>query len=288
MTDRRRSDPPHTVRRSAAEAPHVAAHVPTGVVLRVVKLGGRAQGDLTLAEHLRAAAAVPGARLVVVHGGGDEVSALQRRLGVEPEFTGGRRITREQDLDLVRMVLSGTANKRLVAQLAALGVRAVGVSGEDGELLTACVSEAALGRVGGDVFADATLVADLLNAGWLPVISPLARDRESSTAAGLNVNGDDAAAAIASSLGADELLFVVDVGGVLENGVPLSGIDSDAIPSLIARGVIEGGMRAKLEAATSALRNGVRRVRVAPVAGIADVTVGTNITLTASSTREHR
>ena len=288
MTDRRRSDPPHTVRRSAAEAPHVAAHVPTGVVLRVVKLGGRAQGDLTLAEHLRAAAAVPGARLVVVHGGGDEVSALQRRLGVEPEFTGGRRITREQDLDLVRMVLSGTANKRLVAQLAALGVRAVGVSGEDGELLTACVSEAALGRVGGDVFADATLVADLLNAGWLPVISPLARDRESSTSAGLNVNGDDAAAAIASSLGADELLFVVDVGGVLENGVPLSGIDSDAIPSLIARGVIEGGMRAKLEAATSALRNGVRRVRVAPVAGIADVTVGTNITLTASSTREHR
>ncbi len=288
MTDRRRGDPAHTVRRSAAEAPHVAAHVPSGVVLRVVKIGGRAQGAPTLAGLLSAAAAAPGARLVVVHGGGDEVSELQRRLGDQPEFSGGRRVTREQDLDLVRMVLSGAANKRLVAQLAAAGVRAVGVSGEDGDLLTARVTDPALGRVGGDVFADATLVADLLNADWLPVISPLARDRDSASAAGLNVNGDDAAAAIASGLGADELLFVADVDGVLENGVPLAGIDIDAVPGLVARGVVEGGMRAKLEAATTALRNGVRRVRIASVAGITDLTMGTSITLTASSTREHR
>lgn len=288
MSDRRRNDSQQTVRRSAAEAPHVAAHVPTGVVVRVIKVGGRAQGDANLAESLRVAGTTRGARIVVVHGGGDEVSALQRRLGDEPEFSGGRRVTRAVDVDLVRMVLSGAANKRLVTQLASVGVRAVGISGEDGELLTARVTDPALGRVGGDVYADATVVADLLNAGWMPVISPLARDRESRDAAGLNVNGDDAAAAIAAGLGADELLFVADVAGVLDGEALLHGIDVDAIAGLISRGVVQGGMRAKLEAAGQALRNGVRRVRIASVAGIIDSSAGTTITQSVPSSRGHR
>jgi acetylglutamate kinase len=288
MSDRRRSDPMQTIRRSAAEAPHVAAHVPSGVVLRVVKVGGRAQGDANLAESLRVAGTARGARLIVVHGGGDEVTALQRKLGDEPEFSGGRRVTRAVDVDLVRMVLSGAANKRLVSQLVSVGVRAVGISGEDGELLTARVTDPGLGRVGGDVYADATIVADLLNAGWMPVISPLARDRESRDAAGLNVNGDDAAAAIAAGLGADELLFVADVAGVLDGESLLAGIDVDAIAGLVARGVVKGGMRAKLEAAGQALRNGVRRVRIASVVGIVDASAGTTITQSVPSTRDRR
>jgi acetylglutamate kinase len=285
-TDRRRGDPPHLVRRRAAEAPHVAAHVPVGTVVRVIKIGGRAQGDPTLAPRLTAAVSIAGARVAVVHGGGDEVTALQRQMGQEPLFIGGRRVTRPEDLDVVRMILSGRVNKRLVAQFAAAGARVVGVSGEDGDLLTARITERALGSVGGDVFCDATLVADLMNAGWLPVVSPLARDRDSADGAGLNVNGDDAAAALAAGLGADELLFVADVPGVMEQGVVLTGIDSLAIPPLVERGVVSGGMLAKLEAAVTALKNGVRRVRIAGLEGITDQTVGTTIALAPHSTRE--
>jgi acetylglutamate kinase len=141
--------------------------------------------------------------------------------------------------------------------------------------------------VGGEVFADASLVADLLNGGWVPVISPLARDRESPEGAGLNVNGDDAAAAIAASLGADELLFLADVAGVLEEGVVVRGVDPEGIAGLVARGVVQGGMRAKLEAATSALRNGVRRVRIANLDGVTNSTVGTAVSLQHTISKDH-
>ncbi|MDH5234639.1 MAG: acetylglutamate kinase [Gemmatimonadota bacterium] len=284
---RRKTDPPHSaVRVRTPEQAHAASRRSADVFIRVVKIGGRVQGDAGLFDSIKSGAAIPGARIVVVHGGGDEVSMLQRRLGVDPTFVGGRRVTSASDLDLVRMVLSGLVNKRLVARLIAVGVRAVGVSGEDGDLLTARVTDESLGRVGGDVFADATLVADLLNGGWLPVVSPLARERDAETGAGLNVNGDDAAAAIAAGLGADELLFVADVPGVLENGATLTGIDSSAVTVLIARGVVQGGMRAKLEAAVAALRNGVRRVRIASLAGIADPAVGTIISLAPNPSRD--
>ena len=200
MTGQRRRSDAHSpiLHPRADRTPHVATHVGAGVVIRVIKIGGRAQGDPTLPERLRDAASARGTRLVIVHGGGDEVTALQRRMGVEPQFVNGRRVTSPADLDAVRMILSGTVNKRLVAQLATTGMRSVGVSGEDGGMLSARVTDSTFGRVGGDVFADATLVADLLNGGWIPVISPLARDRESAEGDGLNVNGDDAAAAIAA------------------------------------------------------------------------------------------
>lgn len=283
---RRRTDAmPAFLQRRADQSPHVASHLTADVVIRVIKIGGRAQGDPRLMMKLHEAATATATRLVIVHGGGDEVSALQRQMGVEPTFVGGRRVTSAADLDAVRMVLSGTVNKRLVAQLNAIGARAVGISGEDGGLLTARVTDPAFGRVGGDVFADATLVADLLNGGWIPVISPLASDRESREGAGLNVNGDDAAAAIAAGLGADELLFLADVPGVLDGGQTLNGVDPQGIEQLIARGVVQGGMRAKLEAATAALRNGVRRVRIADLDGVTDTTVGTAITLSPSTGR---
>src|SRR5690606_32037248 len=145
---------------------------------------------------------------------GDEVTALQRRLGGEPTFVGGRRVTTAGDVDLVRMVLSGLVNKRLVGCLLGAGVPAVGISGEDGALLAAEVlADGALGAVGIPTSADSRVVTALLDAGFVPVISPLARDAASG--APLNVNGDDAAAAIAASLGATELLLVADVPGVL-------------------------------------------------------------------------
>jgi acetylglutamate kinase len=253
---------------------HPAAPLSTHVPIRVFKIGGRAQSDPLLAPTLAAAAAQ--ARVVVVHGGGDEISGLQRRLAIEPTFVDGRRVTSAADLDIVRMVLSGTVNKRLVAQCQSAGLRAVGISGEDGGLLAAQAGDARLGRVGRQVLADVSLVAHLLNGGWVPVVSPLAREHGPG-GAGLNVNGDDAAASIAAGLGADELVFVADVSGVLADGAVVPQLDAAGIQALCESGVAQGGMRAKLEAALGALRNGVRRVRIAGLDGITNRSIGTLI-----------
>jgi acetylglutamate kinase len=245
---------------------------------RVVKIGGRAQADPRLAAALAEASRV--STLCVVHGGGDEVSALQRRLGLEPVFSGGRRVTSEADLEIVRMVLSGTINKRLVAQLIGVGVRAVGISGEDASLFAArATNVGVMGRVGGDVKVDPSIIRQLAAGGFVAVVSPLARDIESAEGAGLNVNGDDAAAALAAALGADELVLVADVPGVLENDQLIRSVDADGARSLIARGVAAGGMAAKLEAALAALRDGVGRVRITGLDGISDPRAGTHIAL---------
>jgi acetylglutamate kinase len=253
-------------------------------MMRVVKIGGRAQGDARLGPVLAAAAHAAGSSassLCVVHGGGDEVSALQRRLGLEPVFSGGRRVTSEADLEIVRMVLSGTINKRLTAMLLSHGTRAVGISGEDAMLFRARATNAAMGRVGGTVTVDPSIVLQLLAGGFVPVISPLARDADdtSTSGSGLNVNGDDAAAALAGALAADELVLVVDVDGVLENGAVIPSLDLDQAAALVASGVAAGGMAAKLEAASVALRAGVGRVRIAGLDGIGNPDAGTRVVL---------
>lgn len=255
------------------------------MTVRVIKIGGRAQTAPTLPALIAAAAA--SAHLVVVHGGGDEVSAMQRQLGLEPQFSGGRRVTSVADLEVVRMMLSGTINKRLVAQLLSAGVRAVGVSGEDGALLSARVVDPSFGRVGRDVEAAPALVRDLLAAEWVPVISPVARDGDSTTGLGLNVNGDDAATALAVALRADELLFVSDVVGVLEDGERIPRLDALTIPALAARGVVQGGMLAKLEAATAALDAGVGAVRIGSLDAITDPTAGSTIVPAVSVPQDH-
>jgi len=247
-------------------------------VRRVVKVGGRAQSDPALPAALAALAGAPGSWVCVVHGGGDEVTSLQRRLGLEPRFSGGRRVTSAEDLQVVRMVLSGSANKRLVARLLSSGARAVGISGEDAGLLTArAVDPARMGRVGGPVSVDAGVVRHLLAGGFLPVISPVARDAESAEGAALNVNGDDAAAALAAALGADELVLVADVPGVRDGDEVIAELDVERAMQLVREGVAEGGMAAKLEAATHALHLGVSVVRIANVAGIRVPTAGTRL-----------
>ena len=249
-----------------------------------MKVGGRAQGDARLPAALAAACGAADA-LCVVHGGGDEVSALQRRLGLEPTFVGGRRVTSVADLEVVRMVLSGTINKRLVALLLARGVRAVGISGEDAMLFTARATDvASMGRVGGTVSVDPGIVETLLAGGFTPVVSPLARDADTPTA-GLNVNGDDAAAALAVALAADELVLVADVPGVLAAGALVSSLDPERARALVADGVATGGMAAKLEAATAALLGGVARVRIAGLDGIGDAGAGTRMVLSPTPVR---
>ena len=246
---------------------------------RVVKLGGRAQSAKSLAQSIASAWRASHA-MCVVHGGGDEISALQRKLGVEPRFKGGRRITTAEDLDIIRMVLSGVVNKRLVSLFNAAGAPAVGVSGEDASLISAQplgVSE--FGYVGMPARINTELIETFWLAGLLPVVSPLATNAETPGTA-LNVNGDDAAAAIAVALCADELLLVADVEGVLDSsGRLIEQLDVDETRSLVASGVAAGGMAAKLQAAHAALANGVRSVRIADISGLEDPDRGTLITL---------
>lgn len=260
-----------------ATAPASAA--PLAVERLVVKLGGRVQQDPRLPGMLAAlAAARPGA-LCIVHGGGDEISNLQRSMGIEPSFVNGRRVTGTQDIALVRMALSGTSNKRLVSALVGAGARAVGISGEDAGLLEARVTEPQMGRVGRVGKVNTRLIEVLVADGYLPVISPVARDSDSASGDALNVNGDDAAAAIAAAFGATEILFLADVEGVLEDGVVVPRLVGDEARMLVERGVAVGGMAAKLDAAQAALAEGVGRARIGGLESLGDSALGTQITL---------
>lgn len=249
--------------------------------MRVIKLGGRAQNDPALPGEIARAWKSANGNLCVVHGGGDEISALQVALGKTPQFVNGRRVTTADDIQLLRMVLSGVINKRLVSAFAKAGVQAVGISGEDGKLISArrgCEGDELfrLGAVGAPTDVNTNLLRDLVRAGYMPVVSPVASDAGDAGSA-LNVNGDDAAAAVAASLKAEELLFVADVAGVLNDDVVIEQIGLEAVPDLIARGIVRGGMTAKLDAAKSAMEGGVRRVRISDIAGIMNGDRGTTV-----------
>ncbi|HEU4721057.1 MAG TPA: acetylglutamate kinase [Gemmatimonadaceae bacterium] len=246
---------------------------------RVIKIGGRPQLDPALPAALASAQRAAPGSLLVVHGGGDEVSTLQRLYGVEARFAGGRRVTSALDLEIIRMALSGSANKRLVSALLDAGVAAIGLSGEDGALLTADpLDPAQYGHVGTPSSVNTALVHQLLSAGYLPVLSPVSRSTHPSMGATLNVNGDDAAAAIAAAVGAEELLLVSDVAGVLLDDRPVAALGPEDAQRLIDDGTARGGMAAKLQAALSALEGGVQRVRISDIAAIADPHRGTVLT----------
>jgi acetylglutamate kinase len=179
------------------------------------------------------------------------------------------------------MVLSGTVNKRLVRMLLDAGVAAVGLSGEDGDLLRcAPFGDGALGRVGVPEVVNPAVLGALFAAGFVPVVSPLGLAGDGF---GCNVNGDDAAAAIAAALGADELLLVVDVPGVLDaEGGIIPSLDLDALDAILGNGTAHGGMIAKLQAARRALLGGVARVRIGDFAAIPDASVGTRLSSTST------
>ena len=247
---------------------------------RVLKIGGRAQNDPSLSRVIRDAWNEAPGRLCVIHGGGDEVSAMQRALGRAAAFVGGRRVTSQSDLELLRMVLSGVVNKRLVSNLVAADVPAVGLSGEDAALISAeFIDRAVLGYAGRPVGINKELLASLMRAGYLPVISPVAFNVESGIGGALNVNGDDAAAAIAAAVGASELMFIVDVEGVLDADKQTVGnLTLEQAREMIVSGTASAGMAAKLESAEAALVHGVASVRICPLRGVSDLQCGTFLT----------
>jgi acetylglutamate kinase len=232
----------------------------------VVKYGGSSmtpEGEGTLIEDV-ALLHRAGVRVVLVHGGGPEISELLERLGVPGRFVDGLRVTDEPTMRVVEMVLGGGINKRLVGRLQAFGARAVGLSGKDGDLLQAVPHERAeLGLVGRVAAVDTLVLTTLLDGGFVPVIAPLARGEGGAT---YNVNADLAAAAIAGALAAEKFLLLTDVPGVLDHRGGASKLVSELGPAqareLIREGVISGGMIPKVEACLSALDRGVSSAHV--------------------------
>ena len=245
---------------------------------RVLKIGGRPQADPTLAGFIAEAWDALSGAMVIVHGGGDDVTALQTSLGLDVHFIDGKRVTTAQDVELVRMALSGTANKRLVSALVREGVRAVGLSGEDASLIAATpVDSARMGHVGTPQRINSSLLLHLLDGGYLPVVSPVSRNIGHELGPALNVNADDAAAAIAIAIEAEELLIVSDVAGVMLEDGAQSLLTAAEAKSLIKDSRVSGGMSAKLMAAVLAVEGGVPRVRIADLSGIKDRDRGTLI-----------
>ena len=225
----------------------------------VVKVGGNDVEDAAWVHALaqRLARVRP---LIVVHGGGREVSALQSRLGAEPEFRDGLRVSSADTVRIAAMVLSGIVNKRLVSALVSAGADALGVSGEDGGLLSAeAAMNGALGRTGVVTAVRADLLRSLLALGLVPVVSPISRGGDGGA---FNVNADDAACAIAASISAQRLLFVSNVDGVLIGGAITRDVGVLEVEAAIRSGAVTGGMTPKLRAAARAAAAGVRDVRI--------------------------
>ena len=240
----------------------------------VLKVGGNEVDDPAWVAALARAVAGRGGETVLVHGGGKEVTNLQRALGAEPEWRDGLRVTSPEGMRAVSMVLSGLVNKRLVAALVGAGVDAIGISGEDAGLLRAAVARGgAMGRIGEVEEVRVGLLRGLMAQGLLPVVSPVSRGPDGEP---LNVNADDAAAAGAAALGAGELLFVSTVPGVLEDGRTLAAVDGDGVEGMIERGTAAGGMAPKLRAAARAAAN-VGSVRIGSVEMLQDSAAGTRI-----------
>jgi acetylglutamate kinase len=242
--------------------------------ITVVKVGGNEVDDAAWTARLARALARRGGSTVVVHGGGKEITALQRALGAEPEWRDGLRVTTGESVRAVAMVLSGVVNKRLVSALLTAGIDAVGISGEDGGLLRAVpLRGGALGRTGEVAEVRTRLLAAWLEQGLVPVVSPVSRGPDGGP---LNVNADDAAAAVAAALGATELLFVSNVPGVLDGGAVLPEVAVDEVEALIEGGTASGGMAPKLRAAARAAA-AAGRVRIGGLEMLEDQGAGTRV-----------
>jgi acetylglutamate kinase len=223
-------------------------------MLTVVKIGGAWLEAGPKDEAFEALARLPG-DLVVVHGGGSEVSRWLERAGIQVEWVKGLRVTRGDSLQLTAMVLSGWVNKEVVRALERAGRRSVGISGEDGGLLLAeHVDVERFGEVGRVVSVNPEIVHLALRGGFTPVISPISKGPDRQP---LNVNADESAIPIALSLGADRLLLLSDVPGVLADGELVEALDREKAAVLERTGHLVGGMLIKVNQALDAAEVGV-------------------------------
>ena len=230
----------------------------------LIKLGGTLlesdESRRAVAAQIAAQAAA-GHRTVVVHGGGRRLSRYLEQGGYESEFRHGFRVTPPEIMDAVLRIFAGEVNHHLVAELQREGARAVGLSGIDAGLARAVELDPDLGAVGRVEQVDPAVLDLLTESGFLPAVACIAGGKDGAI---FNVNADEMAVACAAGFAADELIFLTDVDGVLdENGKLLPHLTPAAAEQLIASGVAEGGMEAKLRAATAGLAEGLGRVRIA-------------------------
>jgi acetylglutamate kinase len=232
----------------------------------VIKYGGHAMNDPALADLFATDVVLMrlvGINPVVVHGGGPQITDLMRRLGKEPEFVDGRRVTDAETVDIVRMTLVGKVNREIVASVNRHGSYAVGLSGEDAGLIRVAQRDPALGFVGDVRRIDPTIVLRLLREELIPVIATVGVDDEGNA---YNVNADTVAGAMAEALDAEKLVYLTDVAGVYrdwpDESSLISRIDVAGLEQLIAGGKVSEGMIPKLESCVSALKLGVRSAHV--------------------------
>ena len=233
----------------------------------VIKYGGNAM----IFDELRKAVmsdiillSLVGIRVVVVHGGGPEISAMLKKIGHESHFVDGLRYTDEETMDVVQSVLCGKVNKNLVAQLNRLGGQAIGLCGMDGAMFQAEQLDAKYGLVGRITGVNPEPVENALMTGYIPVVSTVAQGVDADTA--YNINADTAAAKLAEALGAEKLILLTDVRGLLrdpkDEETLIHVLHTYDVPALIAQGVISGGMIPKMECSVEAIHGGVERVHI--------------------------
>ena len=230
----------------------------------VVKYGGNAMINEELKQQVMEDIVLlwlVGVKVVLVHGGGPEINRLMERLGKEPVFVDGLRVTDQETMDIVQMVLSGKVNKTLVNLLEMQGGRAMGISGIDGGLIRAEAKDPELGFVGRITRVDIRPVMDMLEKGYIPVISTLGCDEQGKA---YNINGDTAAAFIAGALGAERLIMMTDIAGILRDqhdpSTLIPKLTVEQAKGLYASGVISGGMIPKVDCCIEALNRGVESV----------------------------
>ena len=233
----------------------------------VVKYGGNAM----ISEALRQAVIsdiillhLVGIRVVVVHGGGPEITDMLRKIGKTSRFVDGLRYTDEETMDIVQQVLCGKVTKNLVATLNRMGGKAIGLCGMDAGLFQAKMLDEKYGLVGEITQVDPRLVVDALEDGYIPVVSTVAQGVDADTA--YNINADTAAAKLAVALGAEKLILLTDVRGLLrdpgDEGTLLRVVELSRVPGLIKDGVIQGGMIPKVDCCVEAVRSGVKRTHI--------------------------
>lgn len=230
----------------------------------VIKYGGNAMTDDKLKASVMSDVAVLsalGIKVVLVHGGGPEISDISKRMGIQPRFVNGLRYTDAETAEIARMALAGKVNKTLVGLLEAAGGRAIGLCGQDGNMLKCERKSEDLGFVGKITHIEPGIINDVLSLGYIPVISPIGYDDDGNI---YNVNADTAAAAIAGALGAESLILMTDIKGLLEDKENpdslIKKVFVSDIPALVKQGIISGGMIPKIDCCKEAIRRGVNRV----------------------------
>ena len=230
----------------------------------VVKYGGNAMSSEELKQSVMEDIVLlsrVGIRIVLVHGGGPDISEMMDRMGKKPVFSDGLRVTDQETVEIVQMVLAGKVNKDLVRLLQKNGGNAIGLCGLDGKMITAKQRSEKLGFVGDVTEVNTKPILDVLNAGYIPVISTIGVDAESNV---YNINGDTAAAEIAASLKAERMILMTDIAGVLhEKDDPSSLIAKLTVSEakqLQEEGIISGGMIPKIRCCVNAVEKGVKAV----------------------------